>query len=1123
MPIVEDEGSASTGFMNNKTPDISYEPEFWHDIVPAAYRLENTIGSLTATSALDGPSPNVDPNIPFDPYDHVREGDINELSRYADVDDAKGLQTLWARIDQERKDRETITAGGGYGTAGAMMMAVLDPVNLIPVGGTLFKGYRAGDSILKSAASVGMAGFLGTTAQETVLQATQLTRTGGESAMNIAAGTIFSGILGGGAGGVFHAMRSAGGRSASDVISQIDHDMTIPEGGSGGAAAVRDLDAVSRQQISDEVDKLVADGILAEGAENKEIAARVATELLQREGMQKNWAVDAALKVVGRQDPGIRMQNSSSIETRAIFAELAESALNLGKNAHGGTTPLSVEAIAKDWDGMLYTTLAGHDDDFVQYVKGRSKKFGDIAAIGVSNLIGQGGQKLNRKQFNEFVAKAMIRGDDASTIPGVPTEAVAHINASAARFRSQIIDPMTKKAIELKMLPEDVSVDTAASYFMRVYDIDKLTQSTSHRNDFLETTKKWLINRQKDAKDRTKTFEADVVRLREEVDALRQDIKAAKKANASVKELNKTLRKKAKELKDRPKLHARDLKEDNLFDGDMADTANQILGRIVGTPAGRMPYDVAPQKIDGGSGGQRLGTAAPLHKRAFGIPDLLIEDALVMDAEQVMKMYVRSMSSDLALVEKFGSIEMIDQVKKIQEDYTKLKRDASDDKALQKLAKEEERDIRDLMAIRDRIRHTEGLPDDPTAWTSKMGKGLLQFNYITKLGGMTASAIPDMARPVMVHGITRVLGDGILPLMTAFSSIGKLTKQLRAMGLASDMQNNSRMNSIADTVFEDYSRGTRLEKAMGASANSFGMVSLMAPWNTMFKQFSAVVAMNRTIDAITKEVAGSLGKKESEFLRSSLISPEMGKKIHGQLEQFNEVEKGVTLPNVQNWTDPEAARMFRASLRRSTDITIVTPGAADRPIMATSSLPGRLIFQFKSFAMSATSRILLSGLQQADMAALNGAVMATFLGMAATSFKMWDAGRGEELKDWTAGKWITEGVDRSGLTGIMFDANNIVEKASRGTLGFSAFTGGQQSSRYASRNVMGAILGPSFGTAVTAASSVGNAAAAAFGDDTVKASDTHAVRRLIPYNNLILWRQGFDKAEEGINNSLGIR
>ena len=143
--------------------------------------------------------------------------------------------------------------------------------------------------------------------------------------------------------------------------------------------------------------------------------------------------------------------------------------------------------------------------------------------------------------------------------------------------------------------------------------------------------------------------------------------------------------------------------------------------------------------------------------------------------------------------------------------------------------------------------------------------------------------------------------------------------------------------------------------------------------------------------------------------------------------------------------------------------------------------------------------------------------------MTASAFKMWDAGRGEEVKKWTMSKWISEGIDRSGLTGILYDGNNILEKVTRGTAGFSAFTGEQQSSRYASRSAVGAILGPSFGTGVTAASTIGNAAAAIFGNDKLRPSDTRAAMRLIPYNNLILLRQGFRKAEEGINSTLGIR
>ena len=166
---------------------------------------------------------------------------------------------------------------------------------------------------------------------------------------------------------------------------------------------------------------------------------------------------------------------------------------------------------------------------------------------------------------------------------------------------------------------------------------------------------------------------------------------------------------------------------------------------------------------------------------------------------------------------------------------------------------------------------------------------------------------------------------------------------------------------------------------------------------------------------------------------------------------------------------------------------------------------------------------MLSGLQQKDMAALNGMLFAVSLGMASAAFKMWDSGRGEQLKDWTVEKWLAEGIDRSGVTGWLFEANNMLEKATRGNIGVSALTGEQPMSRYASRNAVEALLGPSFGTATTMLSITGDVSAAALGDDSWKASDTHAMRKLLPYQNLLLLRQMLDSAEEGINSSIGAK
>ena len=93
--------------------------------------------------------------------------------------------------------------------------------------------------------------------------------------------------------------------------------------------------------------------------------------------------------------------------------------------------------------------------------------------------------------------------------------------------------------------------------------------------------------------------------------------------------------------------------------------------------------------------------------------------------------------------------------------------------------------------------------------------------------------------------------------------------------------------------------------------------------------------------------------------------------------------------------------------------------------------------------------------------------------------------------------WVAEAVDRSGITGWLFDLNGMVEKVSRGAIGANALTGGPTLSRYAVRNAVGSVLGPTFGLGEDAFRVAG---AAATGE--LKRSDIRAARRLLPYQNL---------------------
>ena len=1299
MPIVPEDNLAYVGLSAENTianPNSDYEYNFFEEIVPAAFRLENTIGSFISddTTRLGGVE-----NQDFDPFSYLRPGDEEYSNRFAFADTPAEVSKLQAQIDKETRDRDILNSSGGLGTVAAMAAGVLDPINFIPVGGTAYKTYRIGGSILRNAGTTARAGLLSSTASEALLQNNQMTRTYGESAANIAASTLFSGILGGGIASV-RRMIEGSGRSVDDVIAQINDDLTVGSG-SVGAARVKDLDPETISKIEADVLKMVQDGKIPDAEEGVEVAKRISSELLGREGIQKNKAVDAALKIVGQQDPTLRLLQSDSQVTRELGQELFETPLVLGKNEVGEATPLSVQALVRGYQAGEYRSLAGMDNDFVKYTRNRSKIFGDVARYEAGRLLNINKGKLSYRQFREAVGKATRRGDDASSLSGIPEDAIPHINSAAKRFRSEVYEPATEKAIELNLLPEGVNPKTAQSYLNRVYDLDKLAQPEVKKR-FIKVTSEWLARRQEMARERVDVYDIEAGKLKDELKNIRREIRAVSegvkkgtttgtvretseatdaavealqgrleisidataarmkftdKAKAAAvskffktlkkdisesvdeatgvavereatealddlfakaddlideellaiirdelavvgrevaseaaisaipkalrlavneaslkaqktfekslkaqenqlqkllndpaaatskalsdirkniiktarqesdiavrgatKELRKKLQEQIKILTQSKKLQRRDLKEIEMQPEEFRSLAAEILQRIKGTPAGRLPYDVSMDRIS--SGGRAASSkAGPLKARVFMIEDELIEEFLVNDIEQVAKRFVRSIAPDIELTKKFGDIEITSKIKEIQDDYMRLMERPDAD--VIKLEKRMKADIRDIAALRDSLRNVYGVPENPMDWKVRTGRAFRQLNYIRLLGGMTISAIPDIARPVMVHGFGRVFGDAIVPLVRNFSAMGKLTQQMRDMGLASDMIMNSRIQQLAD-VTDDFSRHTMIERGLGAMSDTMGMVSVMAPWNTGFKQMTSVVSMNRMIRDIDAEIAGTISKKERTYLRQNYISKEDGVAIRKMLDEHGNIENGIQMPNALEWTDRKAYNVFQAALNRDVDRTIVTPGL-DKPLMATGSEIGHQVFQFKSFAIASTQRIMLSGLQQKDMAALNGMLFAVSLGMASAAFKMWDSGRGEQLKDWTVEKWLAEGIDRSGVTGWLFEANNMLEKATRGNIGVSALTGAQPMSRYASRNAVGALLGPSFGTATTMLSITGDVSAAALGDDSWKASDTHAMRKLLPYQNLLLLRQMLDSAEEGINSSIGAK
>ncbi|MER8654404.1 hypothetical protein [Mesorhizobium sp. M0847] len=378
------------------------------------------------------------------------------------------------------------------------------------------------------------------------------------------------------------------------------------------------------------------------------------------------------------------------------------------------------------------------------------------------------------------------------------------------------------------------------------------------------------------------------------------------------------------------------------------------------------------------------------------------------------------------------------------------------------------------------------------------------------VGGMTVSAVPDMAKVVFSHGLTSTFKDGFVPLVTNFRTFKLAAQEVKEAGTALDLVLDSRVMAMAD-ITDDFGRHTAFERGLTALSSRFGVVSLMAPWNACLKQFSGLVTMTNIMRASQRVVDGKATARDIRSLASSGIDADLAARIVQQYAEHGDEQNGILFAKAGDWTDRGAIDAFRTAVVREVDRIIVTPGQ-DKPLWMSTEL-GKTVSQFKSFAVSSMQKTMLAGFQQRDAATLNGVLLS--LGLGALTYWARETIAGRETSD-DPTVWAVEALDWSGLTGWAMDANGVVEKATRGKLGLSMLTG-KQISRYASRNTAGALLGPTLDMAGDAFQISGAISAGDF-----KRSDVHTLRKLLPAQNLFYIRTLFDRVEHAAGDALGL-
>jgi hypothetical protein len=414
----------------------SPKPAFFSKTVPAAFKLDNTIGSLTEYEGAPGGE--LDRN--FDPLTDIEgtryapfANDFILVRNRAQSDYVKG------KIDRELEWRGITDSAGWQGTVASIGAGVFDPINLLPFGKAFGEaraitrvGATTGERMLRVGASTALSGGASVAAQELVLQGMQATRTPEESFINVGAGTFLAGLLGSAGAGIESAF-------LDNLAKRVDDELRT--GGPDPVGATLDLNEGLRQRFEDDP---------ADSAG--------AMRYLETTAKQERLISGGPVTTKGL-TPQLRLSTSDFKEARIFSQKALRNPLYFEKYLDGIPAPESVEANTALWMGRHAYSLDKGYQLFKQY-HARVKK--------------EGGTPLDEQSFFDQVGLAS-RNMDSHEVPEV---------ADVAKlYRKNVLDYGKDEAISVGELPEDITVDTAPSYLHRMYDRDTIVK---HSDEFLK-------------------------------------------------------------------------------------------------------------------------------------------------------------------------------------------------------------------------------------------------------------------------------------------------------------------------------------------------------------------------------------------------------------------------------------------------------------------------------------------------------------------------------------------------------------------------------------------------------------------------------------------------------------
>lgn len=1109
------------------------------DTLGAAFRQFNVVGSIYDRVATGEKT--FKPDESYDPLEDV-SGYESYARRFLESESPEETQQIRNRIDRERRDQQTISDAGGFGLAASFAAGALDPATLIslaiPVSNVGTIPARVGKLVATSIAIDSVS--------EVAMQNLQETRTAEQSLINVGAGAVLSGLLGG---------------VIASRVPRADFDRSVTAlngelnsfGSTVGAASARQAATLEEE------------GIAGVG--------------------------EALAKTIGRISPLSRLLTSDSKAARQIAQDLGEVPFALTKNEMGIASATAVETLVKRYDATVAKFAVAFDESFQSY-RARART--------------AGGAPIKALQFREEIAKAMRRGDE-SAIPEVAALAKQARSTIIDPLTKQLQsvgllkDPvaedvarLTAKAVgkyfkaEAKQLFADFKARTLVD--ARSVIGTELRAAVAKERQATKQTLAPARAARRQAEDAYRLRRAEIQEQFEQPagwQATREEMRAKRTANRKARtELEKArnaeraaralemkrldaakgkLRRKAsRELKSAAPSRKSFFKR--VRKGDESDPALKRLGelqrkrdsgqlaKVVKVPESRVTgfkqtigtesylprlYNVPKIKANRAAWDQALFNwfrregvdeaeipslinditrtvtgsmrgytsltpgvvvkSGRFKERTLNVPDQVLEPFLINDAERVLTQYIRSVAPQLEITRRFGDLELKQAVQNLKDEYDQLLARATTDKERKAIADRADSDLKDIEGIRDRLLGKAGIPADPDSLLVRSARLMRTYNYVRLLGSQVLSSLADAGRVVTMYGLPRT-GKALAVLATNVKAFNLSRADAKRMGIGLDWTLNTRGATLGDVgEFADTPTEVFAQKA----GSFFSRATGMATWNSTVKFLAASLQQDQILRTIAK---GEISERNLAKFAQLGLDKRMLERIGQQAAKHGDDTEGLARARSELWDDKEAALIYESAILKAADTAVLTKGAGDTPLFMSSEL-GKTIFQFKSFGMAAVNRLLIpaaQGIQRGDLSMMAG--LSIMLSLGVLRYVARNVADGRDF-DTDPKRLITEAIDGAGLSSYLIDGYDV----------FAGMTGLPRASRYTDRSWIETAAGPSAGTITDFGRTVED-----LRKDGLSKKDIHKIRKLFPGQNIVYLRRLINLMEGETAEALGV-